>query len=114
MLARRAGHQLLARGVECLNLDHLGLIHQHAIGNDLGFEAGGAKLLRDVFGGLVVFGLEAMCGSAVSVFRCSPASFAFGHGEKFLLDACLFAEVGVAEDLRSGWRGRCRTLRRAD
>ncbi len=116
MLARGSGHQLLSGGIECLNLNGLGLIHQYAIGNDLGVEPGGAELLRHVFGGLVVFrarGDVRLGGQGLQVFA---GQFGIGHGEELLLDACLLAEVGIAEDLL--WRRRrggcCRTLRGAE
>ncbi len=56
VFARGAAHQQLAAGVISLHTHSFWLIHQHAIGNDLRLQAGRAKLLRHVFGGLAVFG----------------------------------------------------------
>ena len=81
-------------------LDDFGLVQQHAVGNDLGFEAGGAELFGHVFGGLVVFrrgGHVRLGGERLQVFA---GELGVGHGEELLLDVGLFAEVGVAEDLR--------------
>ncbi len=61
VLARGAGHQLLACFIEGLDADDLGPVEQHAIGHDLGFETGGAELFGDVERGFVILG----CGGHV-------------------------------------------------
>ena len=55
MFTGGAAHQQLAVGVPGLDANGFGLIQENAIRNDFGIETGGAKLLRDILGGFVIF-----------------------------------------------------------
>jgi hypothetical protein len=80
------------------HLDDFGLVEQHAVGDDLGVEAGGAKFLGDVFGGLVVFGRGGQVRLGGEGLQVLAGQLGVGDGEELLLDFGLRGEVGVAED----------------
>ena len=107
VLALGSAHEQLAGGVEGLHLDGPGLVHQHAVGNDLRFEARGAKLLGHVFGGFAVGGRGGHVRLGGEGLQLFAGQFGVGDGEEFLFDFGLLAEVGIAEDgLRRGFGGR--------
>ena len=100
MLGSGAVHEGLARGVECLNADYFWLIEENAIGNDFGFETGGAEFLRNVFRGLAVLG----CGSNVRLggecLQVFASELCVWDGKKLVFNFGLAAEIGVTKDGR--------------
>ena len=97
VLARGAAHELLAGVVVGLDLDRFGPVEQHAIGNDLGFEAGGAKLLRDILGGLVIFRRGGHVRIRGERFKLFAGQAGVGNGKKLFFDRLLPIEALVAE-----------------
>ena len=97
VLARGAGHERMAGFVPGLNVDGFGVVEEHAIGNDFGFEAGGAEFARDELGGFVILwrgGQMRLGGESGEVVA---GVFWIGHGEEFLFLLCFGVEVGKAE-----------------
>ena len=88
----------MAGGIVGLDADDFGLVEQNAIGNDLGFETGGAELARDILGGLVIFRCGGEMRSGGELFEFLAGLFGIGDGEEFLFDFGFGTEVGVAED----------------
>ena len=87
----------MAGFVPSLNADDFGIVEEHAIGNDLGVEAGGAELARDELGGFVVFrrcGEMRLGGERLEVLA---GQFGIGHGEELRFQFGFSVEVGVAE-----------------
>ena len=109
VLAGGTAHQLLAIGSEGLDAHLSGLVQQDAIGDDLGFQASGAKLLRHVIGGLAIPRSRRQMrlgGERLQVLASQPG---VRDGEEFLLNRGFGGEAAVAKD--SG-RGQRRVLRR--
>ena len=80
-----------------LDAHDFGLIQQHAVGNDFGFEPGGAELLRHVLGGLVILGRGGQVRLGGEGLQFLAGQFGVGHGEELLFELGFGAEVGVAE-----------------
>ncbi len=103
MFARRAGHQPFAGFVKGLHAHHLGLVQQHPVAHNGGFQAGLAEFLRHKFGGFQVLRRRRQVGLGGQCLQVLTGQLGAGHGQKLLLDAGLLGEVGIAED-------RCRRL----
>ncbi len=98
VLAGGAGHEQIAARVQGFDADGFGVVDEDAVGDDFGFEAGGAELLRDIFGGFAVFRGGGEVGLGGEDFEVLAGEFGIGDGEEFFFDAGLGGEVGVAED----------------
>jgi hypothetical protein len=107
MLARRAGHNLLAGGIVSLHAHRFGLVHQHTVGNDLGFKAGGAEFLGDILRGLQILGRggDVRCGS--KNLQRFAGKLCAGHGKKALLDGGLFESDGRSAVRSEDGAGLC-------
>ena len=97
MLPLRAAHHILPGGVERLHLDGFGLVHQHAVGNDLCVQARRTEFLRDVFGGFAVFGRGGQMRLGGKGLQLLAGQLCIRHGQKLLFDLRFLAEIGVAE-----------------
>ena len=102
VLGSGAGHEQFAAGVPGFYADGFGVVDEDAVGNDFGIEAGGAELLRDVFGGFAVFRGRGEVGLGGEDFEVLTGQFGIGDGEEFFFNAGLGGEVRVAEDCGCG------------
>ena len=100
MLPRGTAHQQFSGGIIGLHLHDLGLVHQHAVGNDLGLQTGSAEPGRDILSGLLVFRRRSHVGLGSEDLQVLAGQLCVGYGEEFFLDLGLRGEVAVAEDGR--------------
>jgi hypothetical protein len=108
VLASGSAHQQLAGRVVGFHAHGLGPIHQNAVGNNPGIEAGGAKLLRDIFGRLMIFGCRGQVWLGGQNLQVLSGKLRVGHGQKLLFDLGLRGKVRIAENGRR-W-SRCGRL----
>ncbi len=105
MLACRAGHEQMAGLVPGFNTDNFRLVEEHAIGNDLRFEPGGAELARDELGGFVILrrcGEMRLSGEGLEFLA---GQFGVGHGEELFFKLRFRSEISKAKaSLRDGLR----------
>ena len=111
MLAVGAGHEQMAGLVPGLDADDFRIVEEHAIGNDLRVEPGGAELARDELRGFVVLGRCGEMRLRGESLEVLAGQFGIGHGEELRFQFCFRVEVGIAEaalrdNLREGWKRR--------
>ena len=99
VFARGPAHEQMAGGVIGLDSHYFGLIQQHAVGNDFGFQPGGAELLRHVLCGPVVLGRGRKVRLGSECLQCFAGQFGVGHSQELFLELGFGAEVGVAQDV---------------
>jgi hypothetical protein len=98
LLRREAAEDVVTGRVKGLHLNGLWPAEQHAIGNNLGVESGGAKLLRDVVNVLAVF----RCGSEMRLGGEELQHLAGGlgvrYGKKFCFRFGFGGKISEAEN----------------
>ena len=105
VLRRRSAHEQMSARIVCLNANSFGLVHQDAVGYDLGIEPRSAKFLRDVFSGLVILRSCRHVRLSSQSFEVLTCQVGIRHGQKLLFDLGLCGEISVAENrLRSSLR----------
>ena len=98
MFAGGPGHECLAAGVGCGDVNLFRQIEPCLVGHDGGVKTGGFEFFGNVESGVVVFLRSSdvrRCGERLQLFA---SKLCVGNGEELLVDLCLRREVAIAED----------------